>query len=181
MSTKRKVEFVEHMNDVVRALPGGLLLTTKAGDRVNSMVIGWGTPGINWGRPVFAVYVRLGRFTREQLDANPEFTVNVPLGDADRKIISVCGGKSGRDIDKVKEAGLTLVTPEVVSVPGIREFPLTFECRVIYRQVQDLSALNIGDLKAKLYPQDIDGGAVGANRDVHATYYGEVLSSYIIE
>ena len=178
---KKKIEFADCMNDVVKALPHGILLTTKVDSKVNSMVIGWGTPGINWTKPVFAVYVREGRFTREQLDANPEFTVNVPVGAFDRKIIGVCGAKSGRNIDKVKEAGLTLVEPEIISVPGIKEFPLTFECRVIYRQVQELSALNIGGLKAELYPHGIDGTAVGANRDPHVTYFGEVVSSYIIE
>ena len=178
---KKKIQFEDYVGNIVKALPHGILLTTKAGDKVNSMVIGWGTPGINWTKPVFAVYVRTGRFTREQLDANPEFTVNVPVGAFDRKIVSICGAKSGRDIDKVKEAGLTLVEPEVISVPGIKEFPLTFECRVIYRQLQDLSLLNIGGLKTDLYPQDIDGRAVGANRDPHVTYFGEIVSSYIIE
>ena len=181
MTVKRKVQPVEYMNDIVRALTDGLLLTTRANGKVNSMVIGWGTPGINWSKPVFAVYVRTGRFTREQLDSNPEFTVNVPTGAFDRRIIGICGAKSGRDIDKVKEAGLTLVEPEVISVPGIKEFPLTFECRVIYRQLQDLSALNLGELKAKLYPQDTDSRAVGSNRDPHVTYFGEIVSSYIIE
>ena len=94
---------------------GGLLLTTKAGDKVNSMVIGWGTIGINWGKPVFAVYVRKGRFTRELLDKNPEFTINVPVGEVDRNIFRICGSKSGRDLDKITEAGLTTVDGEKVS------------------------------------------------------------------
>ena len=178
---KKKIQFEDYVDNIVKALPRGILLTTKADDKVNSMAIGWGTPGINWSKPVFAVYVRTGRFTREQLDANPEFTVNIPVGAFDRKIIGICGAKSGRDIDKVKEAGLTLVEPEVISVPGIKEFPLTFECRVLYRQLQDLSELRNDALRADLYPQDIEGTAVGANRDPHVTYFGEVVSSYIIE
>ena len=181
VAAKKKIDFVDYLNDVVKALSHGLLLTTKAKDKVNSMVIGWGTPGINWSKPVFAVYVREGRFTREQLDANPEFTVNVPMGTFNRKIIAVCGGKSGRNIDKVKEAGLTLVEPDVIFVPGIKEFPLTFECRVMYRQIQNLSGLADKELKEKLYPQNIDGTEVGANRDPHVSYFGEIVSSYIIE
>lgn len=94
------------------------------------MVIEWGHIGRIWNRPVFVAYVRVDRFTREQLDKNPEFTVNLPLGDIDRKAFMICGTKSGRDMDKIGEAGLNPVDPEVISVPGLQDFPLTLECRV---------------------------------------------------
>ena len=77
---KRKISVTECANDIIKALPEGVLLTTKAGDKLNSMVIGWGNPGRIWGRPMFVCYVRLSRFTKELLDQNPEFTVSVPLG-----------------------------------------------------------------------------------------------------
>ncbi len=177
---KRLIDVNEYAGDIVKALRGGVLLTTKAGTKVNSMVIGWGTLGVNWSLPVFAVYVREGRFTREQLDRNPEFTINIPLGTPDRNVIAVCGGMSGRDIDKVKDAGLTLTDPLAVTVPGIREFPLTLECKVIYRQKQELAVLD-PEICRKHYPQDVDSSASGSNRDAHVTYFGEILSAYILE
>ena len=177
----KKINAADYAGDIMRALPTGILLTTKADGKVNSMVIGWGTMGVNWGKPVFAVYVREGRFTRELLDKNPEFTINVPLGGGyDRKIIAVCGGKSGRDIDKVAEAGLTLIDGTEVSVPAIKEFPLTLECKVIYRQLQDLDAYP-EDIMAAYYPQDVDSSAVGSNKDAHVTYFGEIVAAYIAE
>ena len=176
----KKIDIKDYAGDILNALPKGLLLTTKADGKVNSMVIGWGTFGINWSKPVFAVYVREGRFTREQLDRNPEFTINVPVGEYDKNIIAVCGGKSGRDIDKVAEAGLTLVEPQEVSVPAIREFPLTFECKVIYRQPQELELLP-EEIVKRMYPQDVPGTAPMANRDPHVTYYGEIVAAYIAE
>ena len=39
----------------------GVLLTTKVGERTNSMVIGWGTLGIEWGKTIFTVFVRENR------------------------------------------------------------------------------------------------------------------------
>ena len=176
---KRAINVNDYANEIIKALPKGILLTTKA-EKVNSMVIGWGTLGVNWSRPVFAVYVREGRFTRKQLDQNPEFTINVPVGEFDKKIISICGRQSGRDIDKIQEAGLTLVEPESISVPAVREFPLTLECRVMYVQKQDLSALS-DEINRTLYPKDIDSTATGANRDAHITYFGEIVNAYIIE
>ncbi len=176
---RKKIRVTDYAGEILEAIPGGVLLTTKA-EKLNAMTIGWGTLGTNWGKPVFAVYVREGRFTRSQLDRNPEFTVNVPLGKADPKIVSLCGRKSGRDIDKIREAGLTPVEGETVSVPAIKEFPLTLECRVIYSQKQDLSVLG-KEIRDPLYPQEIGSEAPGVNRDPHVTYFGEILNAYILE
>ena len=98
---KRKIELCDCAGEIVRALRPGILITTKAGGKVNSMTIGWGTLGIIWNRPVFIAYVRDCRYTREMLDKNPEFTINVPVGDYDRNALGLLGSKSGRDMDKI--------------------------------------------------------------------------------
>ena len=77
----------------------------------------------------------------------------------DPKIFSVCGMQSGRNIDKVKEAGMTLVEPEAVSVPAIKELPITLECKVLYKKTQELKDLP-EEIVNRNYPQDIDGFAV---------------------
>lgn len=177
---RKKLTVAECAHPVLEALPRGILLTSKSGAKVNSMAIGWGTLGFDWSTPVFVAFVREGRFTRRQLDENPEFSINVPNGPFDRRIIAICGGKSGRNTDKISEAGLTLVEPESITVPAIRELPLTLECRVVYRQKQDLSVLDPKFLP-RCYPADVDGSHVGANRDAHIAYYGEILSAYLLQ
>ena len=178
---KRKVDVFAHVKDILAALPnGGVLLTSRAMGRVNTMTIGWGTIGIEWGLPVFVAYVREGRFTRELIDKSGVFTVNVPMGDFDRRILAVAGTKSGRDVDKIAELGLTLEEPDVVSCPGIKELPLTLECRVVCRQKQDISAL--AELpRSRYYPQDVPPTNPSSNRDAHVAYYGEIVSAYVIE
>ena len=114
------------------------------------------------------------------LKENGEFTVNVPYGDFDANILGVAGRTSGRDNDKISQLGLTLVEPEVISVPGIKEFPLTLECKVIYAQEQDLSRLEEPYL-TRYYPQDVEGSFPGSSRDYHVAFYGEILDAYIIE
>ncbi len=170
---RRSVGLSDCAGEIVGALKKGVLLTTKAGNKVNSMVIGWGTLGVNWAKPVFAAYVRESRYTRQLLDENPEFTVNVPRGDYDPKILEICGSKSGRDLDKLAAAGLTPVPGEKVGVPALKEFPLTLECRVIYRQAQDLALLQGAD---RFYPPDAEG-----KRDLHVTYYCEIVGAYLLE
>jgi flavin reductase (DIM6/NTAB) family NADH-FMN oxidoreductase RutF len=168
---KRKMDALAHANEITEALKKGVFLTTKAGDKVNSMVIEWGHIGRIWNRPVFVAYVRVNRFTRELLDQNPEFTVNIPINGFDRKAFMICGTQSGRDMDKISEAGLTLIDPEAVSVPAIQEFPLTLECKVIYRQEQDASQM----------PEVIRKQFYSMEQGDHISYFGEIVDAYVIE
>lgn len=176
---KRKVSIGECARAVNEALPRGVLLNTQA-DKFNAMVIGWGALGTVWGRPAFTVYVREGRFTRQQLDRSGAFTVSVPLEGPDPQINKVCGWQSGRDTDKAVVAGLELEPPEVNGVPGVRQYPLTLECKVLYSQKQDLARIPEA-IRARMYPQDVDSTNPMSNRDAHVAYIGEIVSAYIIE
>ena len=177
---KRTVDPFDYAGHICKALPGGILLTTKRGEEVNSMTIGWGTIGIDWSRPVFIAYVRESRYTKQLLEDNGEFTVNVALGEPDRRALSLCGRKSGRDMNKIEKLNLTLEEPVSVSVPAIKEFPLTLECKVLYKQKQDLSAIP-EDILAKYYPVEDDTLHPGSERDYHIVYYGQIMNAYIIE
>ena len=177
---KKQIELFDYANEIMKAVQTGVLLTTKAGEKVNSMTISWGTLGIEWGKPIFTVFVRENRFTKAQLEKNPEFTINIPYGAYNKNILGLCGTKSGRDIDKIKELGLTLETPEQISVPAIRELPLTLECKVVYKQKQEEEAIT-EENRREFYPQDVDSSFHGSNKDFHTAYYGEVVSAYIIE
>ena len=175
---KESIRLEDYAGTIVKALPGGLLLNTN-GDKFNSMVIGWGNLGTVWGRPAFTAYVRRNRYSKAQIDKTGEFTVSVPLNGPIAEIVKVCGRTSGRDTDKAKQAGLTLEAPEIIHTPGVREYPLTLECKVLYAQEQDLTAIP-ADIRAAMYPADVDGFHTGANRDPHTAYIGQIVSAYII-
>ena len=177
MVSRERFDVFERSGDIVSAIPKCVYITTKAGDKVNTMAIEWGTMGNLWAKPVFVAYVRDSRFTREMLDKNLEFTINIPTGPYDKRIFKICGGKSGRDIDKVSEAGLTLADGQKVSVPGIMELPMTLECKVIYRQDQDVSLIP-DSIKSRFYPHaDRDHDT---DEDDHVTYIGEIVDAYIL-
>ena len=173
---KKQVEAFDYAGLICKAMKKGVLLTTKAGDTVNTMTIGWGKIGIEWNRPVFIAYVRETRYTKQLLEAAGEFTVNVPVGDIDSRILGYCGTKSGRDTDKIADLSLTLVDSDNVQVPGIRELPLTLECKVIYKQKQDLAQLP-ESITDRFYPVVDEDGF----RDYHIAYYGEIVNAYLIE
>ena len=74
---------------------------------------------------------------------------------------------------------LTLEEPETIRTPGVSEYPITLECRVLYAQRQELSAIP-AEIRAAMYPQDVDGTAPMANRDAHTAYIGQIVDAYII-
>lgn len=172
---KKEVNVWDYAGHIMKDIGRGILLTTCADGEVDSMTIGWGLIGVVWGKPVFQVLVRESRHTKKLLEKNGEFTVNVPLGEVDKNILTVCGTKSGRDIDKIKTLGLTLEEGKTVSVPAIRELPLTLECKVIYKQDQDPAAI-----AAESYERFYAKGTKNEG-DHHTVYYGEITAAYIVE
>lgn len=173
---KKTVDVFDYAGHICKAMKRGILLTTKADGQVNTMTIGWGKIGIVWNKPVFIVYVRESRFTKEMLEKNGEFTVNFPVGEADSRILGYCGRTSGRDTDKIRDLNLTLMESDRVSVPGILQLPLTLECKVIYRQKQEPSLLPEAVID-RFYPETGESGL----RDSHIAYYGEIVNASLLE
>ena len=173
---KKTVNAFDYAGEICKAMKKGILVTAKNDEKVNPMTIGWGTIGIEWGKPIFIAFIRPSRYTHEMVERSGEFTVNIPMGEADSavtKILGFCGTKSGRDYDKVKELGLTLEASEVVGAPGIKELPLTLECKVLYKQdqvVQDIP----DPLRDRYYPDRNDLA------DYHTAYYAEIVNAYLI-
>lgn len=177
---KRKINVLEHSSEILKALSRGILLTVKGDEKVNTMAISWGAIGIEWNKILFTAYIRENRYTKAILDKTLNFTINIPLDGMTPEVFNISGRKSGRDIDKIKEANLTLVDSEIISSPAIKELPITLECKVLYKQKQVLENLP-EEIVKRDYPQDVDGTAVGSNRDPHTAYYGEIVAAYIIE
>jgi flavin reductase (DIM6/NTAB) family NADH-FMN oxidoreductase RutF len=174
MDMKKMINVFDYAGEFAKHMGRGILLTTKGKTGVNTMTIGWGTIGIEWGKPIFVAYVRGSRYTHQLLEENPEFTINCPVGEFDSKILGFCGTKSGRDIDKIQELGLHPEEPVSVTVPGIKELPLTLECKVLYRNPQPTDTIP-QEILDRYYPEK-DGV-----RDFHYAYYAEIVNAYIIE
>ena len=84
-----------------------------AGDKslFNTMTASWGGAGVMWNRDVVFAFIRPQRYTFEVLDKSDIFTFSF-YAPKYKEALSICGTKSGRDIDKVKETGLTPVFSE---------------------------------------------------------------------
>ena len=83
-----------------------MLITAGDEKKSNTMTASWGGLGIMWGKNVATAYIRPNRYTKEFVDANDTFTISF-FDESYRKALNICGSVSGRDKDKIKEAGLT--------------------------------------------------------------------------
>ena len=180
---KTPITLDEHYTQILKALRRGIAITSAADGRVNTMTISWGMLGIEWNRPLFITFVRTGRFTHGLLERNPEFTVNIPVGDYPAEIIKHLGTRSGRNEDKIATLGLHTVPGLKVAVPGLAELPLTLECRILYRQLQQADCFLPGNeaILKSCYPQDVPSEATGSNRDFHTAIYGEIVGTHLIQ
>ncbi|MBS4900706.1 MAG: flavin reductase family protein, partial [Clostridiales bacterium] len=88
---KEEINVLDYANEILQGLSQGVLLTTKNGEKINTMTIAWGMLGIEWDRPVFIALVRQSRYTHEILDKNQEFTISIPFGEIKKEITNFCG------------------------------------------------------------------------------------------
>ena len=76
---KKIVEAFDYAGDICKAMNKGILLTTKADGQVNTMTIGWGTMGVEWGKPIFVAYVRGSRYTHQMIEKSGVLDLRMPL------------------------------------------------------------------------------------------------------
>ena len=95
-------------DNLIKAISDEWMLIT-AGDRegYNMMTASWGFAGEMWGSDSVIAMIRPQRYTMKFVEESDYFTLSF-YGD-NRGIHKVCGSKSGRDVDKTAETGLTPV------------------------------------------------------------------------
>ncbi|MBF9015936.1 MULTISPECIES: flavin reductase family protein [unclassified Oceanispirochaeta] len=131
----------------------------------NAMTVAWGSMGVMWHKPFTQIVVRPGRYTYEFMEKYPDWTVSV-LPESYRSDITLMGLKSGREMDKIAESGLTLCGSAKIGAPAFEEAELILECRTMFRDVMKPESF-VDQSLDKNYPQ----------KDYHIIYYGEILNA----
>jgi len=141
-----------------------MLITAGTAERCNTMTASWGGLGILWNKPMAIAYIRPQRYTKQFVDEQEYFTLTF-FPEQYRKALGICGTKSGRDMDKVKECNLTVKTAEC-GAPYFEEAELVLVCRKRYCQEMDANQMP-EDIKEKWYP----------NKDYHVMYISEIVEA----
>lgn len=113
--------------NMIYPLPA-VMVTCRDQGNDNIITIAW-TGTICTNPPMTYISVRPERHSYEMIKNSREFVINLTTKDL-AKATDFCGVRSGRDLDKFKETGLTKGEAQIVNVPIIEESPVNIECRV---------------------------------------------------
>ncbi len=120
---KRKLKPAAMLNPVP-----AVMVSCGHGAEKNIITAAW-TGIINSNPPMAYVSVRKCRHSHHLIAESGEFVINLTTEEL-AHATDYCGVKSGRDVDKWKETGLTPEPAEQVNCPMIAESPVNLECRV---------------------------------------------------
>jgi flavin reductase (DIM6/NTAB) family NADH-FMN oxidoreductase RutF len=70
------------------------------------------------------------RYSHAGIDLHKEFVVHYPSAEQ-AHAAWICGTRSGRDTNKIKESGLALIDSVAVNVPTLDGVTVAFECKVV--------------------------------------------------
>lgn len=148
-----------------------MLVSAGPPEDCNAMTASWGQIGNLWNKPVATIYVRPQRYTYEFTEKHDRFTLSFFAPGEKRDALNIMGSKSGRDGDKVSEAGLALCAIGEQGDAAFSEASLVLVCRKLYAQ----------DMREECF---VDPSLVGAHypaKDFHRIYVGEILQAFLRE
>ena len=158
------------LTDNVFNLIGKEWLLITAGDKngFNTMTASWGCIGWLWSRPGAVVFIRPERYTHLLAEQNDHFTLSfLGNGDEAREIYNLCGSKSGRDCDKIKESGLQPIETESGNI-AFTQSRLTLECRKLYKD----------SIKPECFIDNSISKWYGDKGGYHDAYILEIVNAY---
>ena len=167
MKTRVEMDFQDSAPEILhRMWNEGVLCTVVDEDgKQNLLTLGWGLIGRSYhDHPILTIAVTPLRYSWRFLEQVPEFVIAVP-DDALREATALCGTRSGRDLDKIRAAGLTPVPSVQVRAPSILECPINVECRIYTRIVPPHMLLTPEHRRRPVKEQ-------------HTIYFAEVLGVY---
>ncbi len=136
------------------------LVTAGNKQSLNTMTVSWGALGVIWQKPVTFIFIRPQRYTFEFLEKNDYYSLSF-LKDGFKNILGICGSKSGRNFDKIKETGLIPIFDR--KAPYFDQSKLAFICRKIHAQFIDPSCFVDESINSEY-----------KNKDYHKIFVGEI-------
>lgn len=150
------------LNPFIKIGKEWMLITAGNEQNLNTMTASWGGVGVMWNKDVAFTFIRPSRYTYEFIQREEFFSLCF-FDEKYRDALTLCGRKSGRDSDKIKEAGLT---PKFIDgVPCFEEASLVLICRKMY--AQEMS-------KDCAYTEDVIKH-YGTDEPYHTMYVGEIV------
>lgn len=109
-------------------LPAVMVSCADSDGNSNILTVAW-TGTICTNPPMAYISVRPERYSYRMIRETGEFVINLTTKEL-AFATDFCGVRSGRDVDKFSEMGLTKESASVVNAPMIGESPVNIECKV---------------------------------------------------
>ncbi len=140
------------------------LVTAGNEEKFNTMTVSWGGLGEIWGKDAVFIFIRPQRYTYEFIEKEEFFTLSF-YGNEFREALKICGSQSGRNTDKIANAGLTpLFVDNTVS---FEQAEYTLVCRKMASQFIDPKGF---------IDESIDKNYSAG--DYHKVYIAEIVKVY---
>ena len=147
-----------------------MLITSGDTSKYNTMTASWGGFGHLWDKEVAFIFGRPERYTHEFIEANDRLTLSF-FDEKYRQALQICGTKSGRDGDKVKEAGLTPISLES-NTTTFDEARMVLDCRKLFKTEMTEAAFLDKEVRERYYNPQPGGG-------YHTIYVVEIENVYV--
>jgi len=131
MSKFNEIKIKESHIDPFELKSKWMLVTAEKDGKVNTMTASWGGFGVMWNKEVVYVVIRPQRYTKEFVDVADSFSLTF-FDKSFLKQLGYLGKVSGRDEDKIKEAGLTIAHED--GIPYFEEAETAITVRKLYAQ-----------------------------------------------
>ena len=138
----------------------------------NVFTVAW-TGTICTKPPMLSISIRPERLSYEYIKETMEFTVNMPHRKQTRET-DFCGVRSGRQLDKIKECGFTMVEGKDINVPFIKECPVNIECKV--KQIIPLGTHDI--FLAEVVGSHVNENLMDENDKIHLEWANLISYSH---
>lgn len=159
----------ENLNPFEKIGREWMLITAGSEEKFNTMTASWGGLGVLWNKNVAFTFIRPSRYTFEFTEREDFFSLCF-FPEGYKKELTYCGRNSGRDVDKVKETGLTPIFME--GVPYFEEASMVLICKKLYSQ--PMGKEFVCDNEA-VFPN------YGENEPYHTLYVGEIVKAFVRE
>ncbi len=122
------------------------VLVSCGAEKHNLITIAW-TGVVSSDPPRVYISVRKERYSYDIIDKGGDFVINL-VSENLLPATDWCGIRSGRDVDKFAEMGLTAENAEFVTSPMVKESPINLECKVLQKIAHGSHDMFIADVLA---------------------------------
>lgn len=158
--------------NMVYPLPAVMVSCNEEGKAANIITVAW-TGTVCTNPAMVYISVRPERYSYDIIKNSKEFVINLTT-EALVYATDFCGVKSGRDMDKFKETGLTPMMGTLKQAPMITESPVNIEC--VVEQVLPLGSHHM--FLAKVVAVHVDESYMDEKGKFHLSQASPIVYSH---